>query len=105
LNDGFAGGQRILPEGWVEFSTTPSTAAKQGEYGAQWWLNAGEKNNPANRIYPDLPSDAFWADGFEEQYVMVIPSKDLVVVRLGVSHHGSPFEKMVKEIIESLHEQ
>ena len=102
LNDGNANGERILPEGWVEYSTTPSLAAKRGEYGAQWWLNAGEKNNPANRIYPELPPDAYWADGFEEQYVMVIPSKNLVVVRLGVSHHGSPFEKMVKETIQCL---
>jgi len=104
LNDGYWVGGRVLPEGWVEYTTTPSSAAKRGEYGAQWWLNAGEKNNTANRMYPQLPPDAFWADGFEEQYVMVIPSKNLVVVRLGVSHHGSPFEKMVKEIIECLPE-
>lgn len=102
LNDGYWLGERILPEGWVEFTTTPSRAAKKGEYGAQWWLNVGEKDNPANRIYPQLPVDTFWADGFEEQYVMVIPSKNLVVVRLGASHHGSPVEKMVLGIIGCL---
>jgi CubicO group peptidase (beta-lactamase class C family) len=105
MNDGYWLGDRILPEGWVEFTTTPSAAAPMGEYGAQWWLNAGEKNNPSNRIYPSLPPDAYWADGFEEQYVMVIPSKNLVVVRLGVSHHGSPFEKMVADIIQCLPEE
>jgi CubicO group peptidase (beta-lactamase class C family) len=105
LNDGYWYGDRILPEGYVAFTTTPSTAALRGEYGAQWWLNAGEANNPSNRIYPNLPPDAFWADGFEEQYVMVIPSKNLVVVRLGASHHGSPFEKMVADIIQCLPEE
>jgi CubicO group peptidase (beta-lactamase class C family) len=105
LNDGYWIGGRVLPEGWVEYTVTPSTAAPRGEYGAQWWLNAGEKNNPANRIYPQLPPDAFWADGFEEQYVMVIPSKNLVIVRLGVSHNGSPFEKMAKDIIDCLPEE
>lgn len=101
-NDGYWNGERILPEGWVEFTTTPSLAAKKGEYGAQWWLNVGEKDNPSNRFYPKLPQDTFWADGFEEQYVMVIPSESLVVARLGASHHGSPVEKMVGEIIKSL---
>ncbi len=102
LNDGYWIGGRVLPEGWVEYTTTPSSAATRGEYGAQWWLNAGEKNNSINRMYPQLPVDAFWADGFEEQYVMVIPSKNLVIVRLGVSHHGSPFEKMAEDIIACL---
>ncbi len=102
LNDGYWIDGRILPEGWVEYSTTPSSAAPRGEYGAQWWLNAGEKNNVANRIYPNLPVDAFWAAGFEEQYVMVIPSKNLVIVRLGISHNGFPFEKMVASIIRAL---
>lgn len=102
LNDGYWNGERLLPEGWVEFTSTPSKAPKRGEYGAQWWLNAGEKDNPSHRMYPLLPADAYWADGFEEQYVMVIPSENLVIVRMGASHHGSPFEKMAKGIIDCL---
>ncbi len=102
LNDGVWNGERILPEGWVTYSTTPATTAPMGEYGAQWWLNAGAKENASNRKYPELPTDTYWADGFEEQYVMVIPSKHLVVVRLGVSHHGFDMEGMMKEIIASL---
>ena len=104
LNDGYWLGERILPEGWVEYSMTPSVAAPLGEYGAQWWLNVGKKGNPEQRRYPTLPEDAFCAEGFEEQYVMVIPSENLVVVRLGVSHHGFPFDKMVADIISSLPE-
>lgn len=101
-NNGNWNGKQILPEGWVRYTTTPAQTARMGEYGAQWWLNVGAKENAANRKYPALPTDAFWADGFEEQYVMVIPSKKLVVVRLGVSHHGFDIEGLVKEIIDAL---
>ncbi len=89
LNDGVWMGERILPEGWVKYSSTPAPAAKMGEYGAQWWLNAGEKGNPAQRKYPDLPVEAMVADGFEHQHVVIIPSKKLVIVRLGVTHNNN----------------
>ncbi|HOX82858.1 MAG TPA: hypothetical protein PLS08_07495, partial [Chryseolinea sp.] len=94
--------ERILPVGWVKYTTTPATTAPIGEYGAQWWLNVGAKSNSSIRKYPELPTDAYWADGFEEQFVMVIPSKKLVIVRLGVSHHGFDFTKMALAIIGAL---
>jgi CubicO group peptidase (beta-lactamase class C family) len=102
LNDGVWNGERILPEGWVRYTSTPSSAATRGEYGAQWHLNAGASGNVSIRKYPNLPADAFWADGFEEQWVMVIPSKKLVVVRLGISHHGAGVPVMVEEILQAL---
>jgi CubicO group peptidase (beta-lactamase class C family) len=89
LNDGVWNGQRILPEGWVKYSTTPASAAKRGEYGAQIWLNAGEKGNPANVQYPGLANEAIVFDGFEDNSVVIIPSKKLVVVRMGVTHNGN----------------
>ncbi len=104
LNDGIWNGERILPEGWVKYSVTPVAVAEMGKYGAHWWLNAGDKNNVALRKYSGLPTDAFWADGFEEQSVMVIPSRELVIVRLGVSHHGFNFENLVDRIIKALPE-
>lgn len=104
LNDGIWNGERILPEGWVKYTTTPAPATQMGEYGAQWWLNKGSKDNANIRKYPELPSDAYWADGFEEQYVMVIPSKKLVLVRLGVSHHRFDFTRLAIAIIKSLPE-
>ena len=85
LQDGVWEGQRILPEGWVKYCHTPTPGAPQGEYGAQWWLNAGAKNDPARRWLPHVPPDAYSAWGFEDQYVTIIPSKNLVIVRLGQS--------------------
>ncbi|HEX6226049.1 MAG TPA: serine hydrolase [Chryseolinea sp.] len=102
LNDGVWNGEAILPAGWVKYSTTPAPAAELGRYGAQWWLNAGEREDARLRKYPDLPADTYWADGFEEQYVMIIPSKKLVIVRLGVSHHGFDITKLVNGVIASL---
>ena len=87
LNDGLWGGERILPEGWVEYSTTPAPAAKRKEYGAQIWLNAGAKENPELGNFPGLPHEAIVFRGFEDNYVVIIPSKELVVVRLGVTHN------------------
>lgn len=85
LNDGVWNGERILPEGWVKYTTTPAAGADRGQYGAQFWLNAGAPGNPQNRFYPDVPADLFWADGFEAQNVFIIPSKKLVVVKLSLS--------------------
>jgi CubicO group peptidase (beta-lactamase class C family) len=102
LNDGVWNGERILPEGWVKYSVTPAPAAGMGRYGAHWWLNAGDPGNPSNRKYPELPPDTYWADGFEEQYVMVIPSKKLVIVRLGVSHDGFDMVGLVLGVMDAV---
>lgn len=87
LNDGMWNGERILPEGWVKYSTTPAPAAPLREYGAQLWLNLGDPKDSTQVDRPGLPNEAIIMDGFERNYVIVIPSKKLVVVRLGVTHN------------------
>jgi CubicO group peptidase (beta-lactamase class C family) len=102
LNDGVVNGERILPEGWAAYSSTPAPAAPKGEYGAQFWLNAGEKGNPQNCYHPGLPNDEYGAEGFEQQNVFIIPSKKLVLVRLGVSHHGFDITGLTQKVIAAL---
>jgi len=85
-NDGVWMGERILPEGWMKYSTTPAPAAPKGEYGALFWLNAGAPGKPETRPYPKLPADAFFALGFQGQTIAVLPSQKLVVVRLGMTY-------------------
>lgn len=105
LNDGVWNGERILPEGWVKYSTTPAAGAKMGEYGAQFWLNAGEPGNPAHRVLPDVPADTYWASGFEGQNVFIIPSKKLVVAKLSLTQgDGLDNNKFLAEVISALPE-
>jgi len=85
LRDGVWNGERILPEGWVEFARTPGPDAETDIYGAQWWLTPSSGRGRPSRsliIDPDL-TDAFSAQGHEGQIIVVVPSKDLVLVRLG----------------------
>jgi CubicO group peptidase (beta-lactamase class C family) len=102
--DGLWGDDRVLPEGWVKYSTTPTPKAPMGEYGAQIWLNAGEKGNPTNRKYPLLPIDLFYFSGFNEQIVAVIPSRDIVVVRLGVTHDEESWnvEVFIRDVLDCI---
>lgn len=80
LSDGIWDGRRILPAGWVEYSTTPAPADPARQYGAHFWLKVpAEYGGTHDR----LPSDAFHAVGHEAQFVTVIPSAGLVIVRLG----------------------
>ena len=102
LNDGVWNGERILPEGWVAYSSTPAPAAPKGEYGAQFWLNAGAQGNPQNSHNPGLPNDEYGAEGFEEQNVFIIPSKKLVLVRLGISHHGFDMTGLTQKVLAAL---
>lgn len=71
LRDGVWRGQRLLPPGWVD-AARRETPASAGVYGAHWWLDAGGP-------------ETFSAKGFQGQYIVVAPARDLVVVRLGVS--------------------
>ncbi|MGI8598273.1 MAG: serine hydrolase domain-containing protein [Chitinophagaceae bacterium] len=87
INDGVYNKERILPEGWVKQTTTPSPAAKKGEYGFQFWLNRGKLNNSSGKAFTGVPPDMFYAGGFEGQNVFIVPSKKLVVVRLGLTRN------------------
>jgi len=91
LQDGMWEGERILPEGWVDYSITP-TPLSVGEYGAHWWLNAGEPDQPDTKKWPDLPTDLYRASGHDGQTVTIIPSSDLVIVRLGVSRDDETWD-------------
>lgn len=84
LNDGIVGGRRILPEGWVDYSSSPTPDAWVG-YGAGFWTNRGDSFGANYRVGHGWPHDAFFAKGTIGQYVIVIPSERLVIVRLGVS--------------------
>lgn len=86
LNDGVWRGKRLLPEGWVRFSTTPTTLSG-GQYGALLWRRIPDFLRPTYSRDLPLPEDSFFMLGNDGQIVAVIPSRDLVVVRLGLSRH------------------
>jgi CubicO group peptidase (beta-lactamase class C family) len=82
LNDGVVGGKRILPEGWVGYSAAPTPNAWVG-YGAGFWTNLGDSFGATYRIDHGWPRDAFFAKGTIGQYVIVVPSRHLVIARFG----------------------
>jgi CubicO group peptidase (beta-lactamase class C family) len=85
LRGGVWNEKRILPDGWVDFARSKTTADDCTIYGAGWWI-APESGpgEPYKSLVPDGPRDLFMAQGHEGQVTVVVPSKDLVVVRLGI---------------------
>lgn len=91
LRDGVWNGRRVLPEGWVDFARTPGPDSNTDVYGAHWWLTPpNAEGRPMRSLItdPDL-ADAFSAQGHEGQIIVVAPSKDLVLVRLGLFTGGT----------------
>lgn len=86
LQDGVWSGERILPDGWVTYSRTPAPGAPDEQFGAHFWLRVPKEFHCADDT-PDLPADAFHAIGHEGQFVTIIPSRSLVLVRLGFTHY------------------
>ncbi len=98
-NDGVWNGKRLLPEGWVKFSSTPaptrSPVPGQWGYGAQFWL--------LDQM-PGVPSGTFTTAGNKGQYVTIVPGHDLVIVRTGVDPDGKRFlqDRLVAGVVEAL---
>jgi CubicO group peptidase (beta-lactamase class C family) len=82
LWDGVWEGERILPEGWTDFVRHPAPGDPGWSYGGLFWLNRGGD-------LPRAPADTYYAAGFMGQYTAIIPSLDMVAVRLGPSPANS----------------
>lgn len=82
LRDGVSNGERILPEGFVDFVSTPAPAWEHGEYGGQFWIG-----------HPALPEGAYCMRGVDGQEVAVVASHDLVVVRMGHTRGGRVYQE------------
>lgn len=98
LNGGTISGQRLVTEEWVRRASSPNSSANDKAYGYQWWLNRGN-----DRLrFPSLPEDAYYANGNRQQTVMVIPSRDTVIVRLGWTAGSYPVGSHFARILEAL---
>ncbi len=97
LDDGCVAGERILPEGWVDYTVTPASDSKGG-YGAFFWLNR-------DKSIADAPEDMFSCFGHDGQRIFIIPSKELVAVVLGYSNlpdHMIAFDRLLQDILAQL---
>ncbi len=99
LNDGIWEGERILPHGWVAYSTQVSPAMrttqlnkqelKDGCFGAQWWLNQAIPEWGIPAALPNAPADLFSALGHWGQAIYVIPSLEIVIALTGDQRDAS----------------
>jgi len=97
-NDGVFNGERILPEGWVKY-TTSAASASEGLYGSFFWLNRSRK-------IPSAPEDMFACDGHDGQHIYILPSQQLIVVILGyspTSRGGMDIDRLLRDILGTLH--
>jgi len=97
LNEGIFEGDTVLTPEWVEYMKTPAPAS-DGNYAGTFWL---KEPNVENALV-DVPEDVFFADGFLGQRVYVIPSRNLVVVRMGYSLSGFSVNDFLRDIIATL---
>jgi len=98
LNGGVWDGQRLLSEDWIEFVRTPApaTAARGNFYGAQWWLVPDDRD--------DVPKDAYSTAGNRGQFVVVVPSRDIVIVRRGLDYGRQGFNQwdLTREVVKAM---
>ena len=94
LNKGVWGGRQVLAPGWADYTARPAPGSG-GAYGAHFWLNAGGK-------FPGAPADLYYCGGYQGQYVFIVPSKDAVIVRLGLSGRHFAAAAFLKGILAAL---
>ena len=91
VNDGVWDGERLLPDNWREYVSDPSGPQPEGRawgYGAGWWTF----RRPEGNAFEGIPDDAFFASGRRGQYVVVVPSRNVVIVRRGEDGVGTRFD-------------
>jgi CubicO group peptidase (beta-lactamase class C family) len=118
LREGRWGDRQLVSSAYVAEATRPSSDLNAA-YGLLWWVNgkgrivevlrqAGyptDKPPYEGQLAPDVPDDAFWAYGYGDQYVAVVPSEGIVAVRLG-ARPATPddltFEDFTRGVLQAL---
>ena len=102
LQDGYWQGEQILPSGWVKYSTTPNS--NEPRYAAHFWLQPPFSFTSPHRSSSLWPQDAYLASGYQGQLLTVIPSHNLVVVRLGLAQrlHSWDHEQFIEQVIQAV---
>ena len=98
LGHGIWNGERLLSEEWIDFVRTPAPATKSigSIYGGQWWLV------PEGR--DDVPKDAYSTSGNRGQFSIIVPSRDMVIVRRGLDYGRQGFDRwgLTREVLEAI---
>lgn len=89
LRDGIWQGRRLIPEGWMAYTLTPTETSPDDRYGAHVWLKLPDSPQLGE---PPMPEDAYYMLGYGQQIVAVVPSRDLVIVRLGLTRDESAWD-------------
>ena len=97
LQGGVWNGERLLSEEWIDFVRTPApaTAARGNFYGGQFWLVPDDRT--------DVPRSAYATSGNRGQYVVIVPTHDLIIVRRGLDYGRQGFDRwdMTREILKA----
>ncbi|HET7732308.1 MAG TPA: serine hydrolase [Paludibacter sp.] len=95
MNKGSWLGNQILPKGWTDSAMKPADGSG-GKYGSFFWLNQSGD-------YPSVPRDLFMCRGHDGQFIYIIPSLQLVVVRTGFSKKEDfNYQKFLAEIVAAV---
>lgn len=98
LQDGMWNGERLISKEWIQFVRTPApaTAGRGNEYGGHWWLVPDKRT--------DVPKDAYSTAGNRGQFVIVVPSHDLVIVRRGLDYGRQGFDRwdLTREVLKAV---
>jgi len=92
LHKGNWNGTQIFAPEWASYVSEP-TPTSNGTYGAQFWLNSeGEMK--------DVPTNMYYADGYQGQRVYILPDQEMVIVRFGLKKYDE--NEFIKGILESI---
>lgn len=97
LNNGYFDGEKVLPNGWVDY-TTDLTSDSSGEYGASFWLNL-------SKTLPSAPTSMYSCNGHDGQRIFILPEQEAAVVVLGYSpksRNNMDFDLLLHDVLEAL---
>lgn len=98
LQNGRWHGESLISEDWIQFVRTPAPATSNtgNRYGGQWWLVPDDRT--------DVPKDAYSTAGNRGQYVVVVPSHDIVIVRRGLDFGKQGFNRwdLTREVLKAI---
>ena len=98
LRNGVWNDERLVSKDWIDFVRTPApaTASRGNFYGGQFWLVPDDRT--------DVPKDAYSTSGNRGQFVVIVPSHDLVIVRRGLDYGRQGFDRwdMTREVLKAV---